>query len=61
MEYLAVLGAYETEMEETRKKSSLFSRLFGKTTYEELLAKMEAPVEDKNPDLSSIISPSYYM
>ena len=56
-----MLGAYETEMEETRKKSSLFSRLFGKTTYEELLAKMEAPVKDKNPDLSSIISPSYYM
>lgn len=61
MEYLAVLGTYEMEMEETRKKSSLFSRLFGRTTYEELLNKMEAPVEDKNPDLSSIISPSYYM
>ena len=61
MEFMAVLGVYEVEMEQTRKRSSLLSRMFGKTTYEELLKNMDADVEDKNYDLSSIVSPSYYL
>lgn len=59
MEYLSVLGVYEQEMDKTKVRRSLLSRLFKKATDEEILQKMEAPVEDKNSDLEFILSPTY--
>ncbi len=48
-------------MERSRQRGSLFSRMFGRTTYEELVSKIEGNVTDTNPDLSFILSPSYFM
>ena len=59
LEYLSVLGVYEQEMDKTKVRRSLLSRLFKKATDEEILQKMEAPVEDKNSDLEFILSPTY--
>ena len=61
MEYLSVLGDYELEMEHTQKKKGFFSRIFSKTTYAELVEKMETYVEDTNSDLSFILAPTYLM
>lgn len=46
-------------MDKTKVRRSLLSRLFKKATDEEILRKMEAPVEDKNSDLEFILSPTY--
>ena len=55
------MGVYELEMEHTQKKKGFFSRIFSKTTYAELVEKMETYVEDTNSDLSFILAPTYLM
>ena len=60
-EYINVLSVYEKEMEHSRNRGSLFSRMFRHSTYPELVHKIEGVVTDTNPDISFILSPSYYM